>query len=178
MCGGMLVSMPTKKNARPPAECPLCGYRFKSGTLGWHTHVGNAANHPKWRPDLHLPSDRQKQFQEDFPDFFKNAASSNRRVPPSDRREGMGPPSKQLVPQFMRAKKSQAVPPPASGAEQEPRAPAPPLPGEFRETVKSEPKIRLTAANPLADALAEAAKAGKWEVVERLTALLEAKPSQ
>lgn len=74
-------------------ECPICRRTpFSKGTLGWDKHVGSLERHPHWHPELTDPAHRQAQFIHEFPEFFANARTASRRVPPNSR-VAMAPPT-------------------------------------------------------------------------------------
>lgn len=62
-----------------PNRCPIkgCMFDYKTpGGRGWYLHVGLAANHPNWHPDVTDPELRVKLFRMQFPDFFLHARKS------------------------------------------------------------------------------------------------------
>ena len=81
-------SRPRVKNSRPrnrvgtagpvPHEprtfaCPIpgCDKVFSGSRSGWDGHVGSVRIHPQWHPERRLPEARRRQFETDFPEFFR-----------------------------------------------------------------------------------------------------------
>jgi hypothetical protein len=82
----MTKSSPPPRQKEPlPAECRICRYQFNTGILGWDKHIGAIDKHPNWHPELTTPAERQAQYAAEFPDFFKDALTADRRKPPADR---------------------------------------------------------------------------------------------
>ena len=54
-------------------RCPIAGcdkvYRGSRG--GWDGHVGSIRLHPRWHPELPSGEDRKRQFEVEFPGFFR-----------------------------------------------------------------------------------------------------------
>ncbi len=76
---------PPPKTAALPAECKICRYQFSTGILGWDKHIGAIEKHPNWHPELTAPAERQAQYAAEFPDFFKDALTKDRRLAPQAR---------------------------------------------------------------------------------------------
>jgi hypothetical protein len=75
---------PTRSNgiSRRPVEnrgtdrtyrCPIEGCKkvYRGTRGGWDGHVGSARIHPCWHPEITSNEARKRQFEMEFPDFFK-----------------------------------------------------------------------------------------------------------
>ncbi len=53
--------------------CPIpgCDKVFSGSRGGWDGHVGSVKIHPQWHPEIGLPEDRRRQFETEFPEFFR-----------------------------------------------------------------------------------------------------------
>jgi hypothetical protein len=80
-------SRPPQHNAKDKlaAECRICRYQFSTGILGWDKHIGAIEKHPNWHPEITNPSERQAQYAAEFPEFFKDARTADRRLAPQNR---------------------------------------------------------------------------------------------
>ena len=77
------VRNPRSRNQSGPAApvrhepgtfaCPIpgCDKIFSGSRGGWDGHVGSVRIHPQWHPELGLPEARRRQFETDFPEFFR-----------------------------------------------------------------------------------------------------------
>lgn len=62
-----------------PCKCPICGYVFSYGILGWDSHIARVENHPTWHPRVVVREARLRTFQREFLSFFNLAKTSYRR---------------------------------------------------------------------------------------------------
>jgi hypothetical protein len=63
----------TRGTAAKTIRCPIagCAKVFLNGRGGWDAHVGSRRSHQDWHPDLTAVNDRKRQFQNEFPEFFR-----------------------------------------------------------------------------------------------------------
>jgi len=54
----------------PKKVCPICGYAFRFGAMGWQHHISPVDAHPDWHPDVVDPKERRRLFLEEYPDFL------------------------------------------------------------------------------------------------------------
>jgi len=54
-------------------RCPIagCDKVYVNARAGWDAHVGSIRIHPGWRPELTSAEERKRQFEIEFPGFFK-----------------------------------------------------------------------------------------------------------
>ncbi len=70
---------PTSTTPTSSYTCPIpgCGYEFKTGRLGWDSHIGSSTLHREWQPAVKNSAQRKEIFRRTFPEFFQGLTATD-----------------------------------------------------------------------------------------------------